>query len=111
MWQGKTSNKKPIDLDKKHASSDERLLNLSQLVRGQVHVGNGAGNQLTSDPEPLLSRRWPGPRIFLADDVQQRRVGTDAIKDIRHYQPSPEILITNLPTIQACRGGTVLSPQ
>ena len=36
---------------------DERLLDFSQSSRAQFHVGNGLLDQLTSDQEPLLSRR------------------------------------------------------
>ena len=42
-------------LRSQQASSDKRLLHLSQLMSGQIHLGNGAGNQLTGDPEPLLA--------------------------------------------------------
>jgi len=61
--------------------SDERLLNLSQLVRGQVHVGNGAGNQFTGDPKPLLSRCRPWPVIEAIKDGTFR---ADAVDDVGH---------------------------
>ena len=35
--------------------SDKRLLDFSHSGRVQVHVGDGAGDQLTSDAERLLS--------------------------------------------------------
>ena len=34
---------------------DDACIHVSQGGRVQVHVGDGAGDQLTSDPDPLLS--------------------------------------------------------
>ena len=39
------------------ASSNERLLDLGQGNRVQVHLSDGLLDQLTSDGEPLLPRR------------------------------------------------------
>ena len=44
-----------ISIESQQASSDERLHDFSHGGRVQIHVGDGAGDQISSDPEPLLS--------------------------------------------------------
>ena len=64
----------------------KRLLNLSQLVRGQIHVGNGASNQLTSDAEPLLSRcrTW-----LVVEAIKDGAFGTNTVESIYLHPNNP----------------------
>ena len=66
------------DLKSQQTSSDERLLDFSQGVRVQVHVGNGLVDQLTSDGEPLLPGCRCGP---FSEAIKDRPLKTETIKD------------------------------
>ena len=60
---------------------DERPLDFTQGCRVEVHVNDGLLDQLTSDPEPLLSRCWPWPVIKA---IKDRAFWINAVKDVCH---------------------------
>ena len=62
-------------------------------MRGQVHVGNGAGNQFTGDPKPLLARCRPWPVVEAIKDGAFR---TDAVEDVCHEDLENKLFILKI---------------